>query len=66
MYCDKVKEYLSQKGVKFTERNLSTDPAAVHDLRKMNVLTLPLTVIDGHAVTGFKREKIDELLEKPG
>lgn len=65
MYCSKVKEYLSQKGVKFTERNIATDPAAILDLRKLNVLTLPLTLIDGEPVTGFKQEKIDELLQKP-
>ena len=62
MYCTKVKEYLSQKGVKYTERNLATDPAAVNDLRRLGVLTLPLTLIDGKAVTGFNQEKIDELL----
>ncbi|MBI5055468.1 MAG: glutaredoxin family protein [Nitrospirae bacterium] len=64
MYCTKVKEYLSQKGVKYTERNIATEPAAIYDLRKMGIMTLPLTLINGEAVTGFNQEKIDELLNK--
>lgn len=63
-YCTKVKEYLSQKGVKYTERNIAVDVAAIYDLRKMGVMTLPLTLINGEAVTGFNQEKIDELLNK--
>jgi len=64
MYCTKVKEYLSQKGVNYTERNIATDPAAIYDLRKLGVMTLPLTLINGEAVTGFNQEKIDQLLNK--
>lgn len=64
MYCTKVKEYLSQKGVKYTERNIATDPAAIYDLRKLGVMTLPLIMIDGEPITGFKTEKIDEMLNK--
>ncbi|MBI4849389.1 MAG: glutaredoxin family protein [Nitrospirae bacterium] len=64
MYCTKVKEYLSQKGVNYTERNIATEPAAIYDLRKMGIMTLPLILINGEAVTGFNQEKIDELLSK--
>jgi glutaredoxin len=64
MYCTKVKEYLSQKDVKYTERNITTDPAAIYDLRKLGIMTLPLTLINGEAVTGFSEEKIDQLLNK--
>jgi glutaredoxin len=62
MYCAKVKEYLSQQGVKYTERNIATDPAAIYDLRKLGVMTLPLTLINGEVVTGFNQGKLDELL----
>jgi glutaredoxin len=64
MYCTKVKEYLSQKGVKYTERNIASDPSAIFELRKRGVMTLPLTLIDDEAVTGFNQEKIDQLLNK--
>ncbi|RJQ44428.1 MAG: glutaredoxin family protein [Nitrospiraceae bacterium] len=64
MYCNKVKEYLSQKGVTYTERNLATDPTAIYDLGKMGIRTLPVTLINNEAVTGFDQGKIDELLNK--
>jgi glutaredoxin len=64
MYCAKVKEYLSQKAISYTERNIATDPAAVYDLRKLGVMTLPLTLINGEIVTGFNQEKLDELIKK--
>jgi len=59
-----VKEYLSQKGVTYTERNLATDPTAIYDLGKMGIRTLPVTLINNEAVTGFDQGKIDELLNK--
>jgi glutaredoxin 3 len=64
MYCTKVKEYLSQKGIRYVERNVSTDRTAMNDLRSMGIMTLPLTMIDGEAVTGFNQEKFDALLNK--
>lgn len=64
MYCAKVKAYLSQKGIKYTERNISVDRAAIYDLRKLGIMTLPLTLINGEAATGFNQVKIDELLDK--
>jgi len=62
MYCRKVKEYLSQKGIQYVERNVSTDRAAIDDLRSMGIMTLPLTMINGEAVRGFDQDKFDALL----
>jgi arsenate reductase-like glutaredoxin family protein len=64
MYCKKVKEYLSQRGVNYTERSIATDPTAIYDLNKLGLMTLPLTLINGEAVTGFNQEMIDQLLNK--
>ena len=64
MNCTKVKEYFSQKDIKYTERNIASEPAAIYDMRKLGIMTLPLTLINGEAVTGFNQEKLDELLNK--
>ncbi len=32
MFCDKAKEYLSQKGVRFQEKDIAQDPSALDDL----------------------------------
>lgn len=63
MFCVKVKEFLSQKGIPFTERDISQYEEALDDLDKMEVFSTPVTVIDGEVVVGFDRRKLDQLLE---
>jgi len=55
-------EYLSQKGVAFTEKNVSEDPAALEELFRLGSQGTPTILIDGKMVVGFNRAKIDELL----
>jgi glutaredoxin len=62
MFCSKVKEYLSQKGVEFTERDVSKDEDAINELKKLGVMTTPVTVIDGEMVVGFDQQKFEQLL----
>ncbi len=62
MFCKKVKEYLSQKGIAFTERDLSKDDEAMKELQKMGVMTTPVTTIDGEIVIGFDQKKFEQLL----
>lgn len=62
MFCSKVKEYLSQKGVTFIERDVSKDEAAIEELRKMGVMTTPVTLVNGKMVIGFDMKKLEQLL----
>ncbi len=62
MFCSKVKEFLSQKGVNFTERDVLKDENAVNELKKMGVMTTPVTTIDGEMVVGFDQQKLEQLL----
>lgn len=62
MFCSKVKEFLSQKGVKFIERDVSKDENAVNELKKMGIMTTPVTTIDGEMVVGFDQQKLEQLL----
>ncbi len=62
MFCKKVKEDLSQKGIAFTERDLSKDDEAMKELQKMGVMTTPVTTIDGEIVIGFDQNKLEQLL----
>ena len=39
MFCDQAKEYLSQKGIKFQERDIAQDPGALADLKKLGYMT---------------------------
>jgi glutaredoxin len=64
MFCSTVKEFLSKKGVKYTERDVSKEPEAINELRKLGVMTTPVTVIDGEVVVGFDESKLEQLLKK--
>lgn len=56
-----TKEFLSQKGVRYVERNVIEDETAMGELEKLGFLTTPVTVIDGEVVVGFDRKKLEEL-----
>jgi glutaredoxin len=57
-----VKEFLSQKGVEFTERDVAQDEDALADLETLGIMTTPVTVIDGEIVVGFDRPRLERLL----
>jgi glutaredoxin len=60
MFCDQAKEYLSQKGIKFQERDIAQDPGALADLKKLGYMTTPVIVVDGTVIVGFDSTKIDK------
>ncbi len=62
MFCGKVKEYLSQNQIPFTERNIAVDETALAELEKLGYMTTPVTLIDGEAVIGFDQKKLEKLL----
>jgi glutaredoxin 3 len=63
MFCDQAKEYLSQKGISFQEKNIAQDPSALTDLKRLGYMTTPVIVIDGSVIVGFDVEKIDQALQ---
>jgi glutaredoxin 3 len=63
MFCDQAKEYLSQKGIKFQERDIAQDPSALAELKKLGYMTTPVIVIDGSVIVGFDADKIDQALQ---
>jgi glutaredoxin len=63
MFCDQAKEYLSQKGIKFQERDIAQDPSVLADLKKLGYMTTPVIVIDGSVIVGFDADKIDQALQ---
>ena len=63
MFCNQAKEYLSQKGIAFQERDVAQDPSALTELKKLGYMTTPVIVIDGAVIVGFDAEKIDAALK---
>lgn len=57
-----MKEFLSQKGISYTERDVSKDEGAIKDLKGMGIMTTPVTKINGDVIVGFDQEKMEKLL----
>lgn len=55
-------EYLSQKGVEYTEKNVAHDPDAVQELMSMGLRSLPVVVIGEERLSGFNPAAIDAAL----
>lgn len=60
-----MKEFLSQKKVEFTERDITRDEAALAELETLGLMTTPVTLVDGEVVVGFDRKKLEQLLGSP-
>ena len=63
-YCVSAKDYLKEKGIEYTEKNVQTDKEARKELMGMGHMGVPVLVIDGVEIVGFDKGKIDELLAK--
>jgi glutaredoxin len=58
-----VKAYLSEKGIEFEDRDVSSDQQAVRDLiYKYQSRATPTVVIGEDVVIGFDRQRIEQLL----
>ncbi|MBI2139541.1 glutaredoxin family protein [Candidatus Woesearchaeota archaeon] len=62
-WCVKAKEYLSEKGVPFTNFDVSTDEKARNEMiEKSGQLGVPVLDINGKIIVGFDQDAIDEAL----
>lgn len=62
-WCHKLKTYLGDKQVPFTEIDISRDHEAARDMvLRSGQIGVPVAEIDGHIVVGFDRPRIDSLL----
>jgi len=60
--CNREKEFLSQKGIDFVDKNVREDEQALKELLGMGYQSTPVTLVDGEAVIGFDQARIEELL----
>jgi glutaredoxin len=58
-----VKEYLSQKQIQFDDRDVTKDPSAILELKKIGFMTSPVTVVGDKVIVGFDESKLDEALK---
>lgn len=63
MFCNRTKEFLSKKGVLFTERDVSTDEKALAELENLGYRTTPVILIGDEVVVGFDQKRLEDLLK---
>lgn len=62
-FCNMTKKYFRERGIRFTEVDVSRDAAAARDMvRRSGQQGVPVIDIGGKIVVGFDRPKIDRLL----
>ena len=64
MFCQRTKEYLSQKGIEFTDRDVTRDESAFDELKRLHAMTTPVTIIGGEVIIGFDPEKLDKAFNR--
>ena len=61
-HCVTAKEYLSGKGINYTEKNVQKDTEARKELLAMGYRGVPVIVVDGEEIVGFDKGRLDQLL----
>lgn len=58
-----MKEYLSQQGIQFEEKDITTDADALKEIANPSGYTaVPTLVIDGEVMVGFDRTRLKKML----
>jgi glutaredoxin 3 len=62
-YCKMAKEYLTSKGVSFEDVDVAGNQEAADEMVKISgQMGVPVIVIDGEAIVGFDKTKIDSAI----
>ena len=61
-HCHTAKDYLEEKGIAFEERNVQKDSEARKELMSKGIMAVPVIQIEDELITGFDKERVDELL----
>lgn len=63
-FCHMAMDYFDKKGVKYTERDITTDQDALaFILEKVGQAVTPIITIGDEIIVGFDRPKIDDALQ---
>jgi len=60
-YCDNLKDFLKEKGLKFKEIDISKNKEAATEItERSGLMGVPITEIDSKFIAGFDKEKIEK------
>jgi glutaredoxin len=63
--CQRLKKYLTEKGIAYHERDITTDEQAFADLQKLGLTTTPVIFIGKDMIVGFDQSRLEQLLSQP-
>ncbi|MCG9480002.1 MAG: glutathione S-transferase N-terminal domain-containing protein [Actinomycetia bacterium] len=64
-YCARVKDYLSENGVRYDEVDISSDQKNLDEMvKKSKQMGIPVIDFNGRIVIGFEKEAIDEAIKE--
>ena len=62
-HCHTAKEYLSNKGIKYIEKDVNVDSFARQEMMKRNIMGVPAFLIGDEVVVGLDISKIESLID---
>jgi glutaredoxin-like YruB-family protein len=63
-FCKKVKEFLNEHDVDFTDINVAEDDEKAQEMiQKSGQMGVPVVEIDDEVIVGFDRDKLTETLD---
>ncbi len=64
-YCHRAKEYLSRKGVPYTDINVAQDREKAKEMiQKSGQMSVPVITINDEIIVGFNQTLLDKLLSQ--
>lgn len=62
-YCHQAKAFLCERGVRFTEYDVSIDQSAANEMVRLSgQMGVPVIVVDSEVIVGFNRVRLEQLL----
>ncbi|MFC1897683.1 glutaredoxin family protein [Chloroflexota bacterium] len=62
-YCKRAKDYLSRKGIRYTDIDVAQDKEKAKEMvQKSGQMSVPVIIIDDEIVVGFNQVLLDKLL----
>lgn len=62
-YCIRLKEFLKEKGIEFTNIDISSNPGKTEEMvKKSGQMGVPVLDIEGEIIAGFDKKKISRIL----
>jgi len=62
-YCKRAKDYLSRKGIRYTDIDVAQDKEKAKEMtQKSGQMSVPVIIIDDEIEVGFNQALLDKLL----